>query len=60
MDAGTIARLKESVENTRERELAINRHLGYPDDYQRGTLVVHIKWSELEELVKIAEKEVRL
>lgn len=55
MDRGTLARLRESVRYTKEREKAINLHLGKPEDYEKGSLCVHIRWDDLEALLDIAE-----
>jgi hypothetical protein len=34
----TIFRLTELVEDAKKREVEVNRHLGYTDDYQKGPL----------------------
>ena len=55
MDRGKLAKLKADVEYAKAREKALNSHLGRPEDFERGSLVVLVRWDLLEELVRIAE-----
>lgn len=57
MDRATLTKLKVDVHNAEEREKAMNRHLGYEEDYQRGSLAVLVRWDHLAELIAIAEGE---
>lgn len=57
MDRSTLAKLKVDVHNAEEREKAINLHLGYKEDYQRGSLAILIRWDHLADLIAIVEGE---
>jgi len=50
-----LSEMWHKVAEAEQREIELNRHLGYPDDYQRGSLSVSIKWSDLKALLDEVE-----
>jgi hypothetical protein len=48
----TIYRLTELVEDAKKREVELNRHLGYPDDWQKGSLSLLVRWDDIDLLLK--------
>jgi len=39
-----VTTLRAAVEDAKTREVALNRHLHHPDDYERGSLAIQIRW----------------
>jgi hypothetical protein len=50
-----LSEMRRKVTDAEKREIELNRRLGYPDDYQRGSLSVSLKWGDLKELLDEAE-----
>jgi len=50
-----LSEMWHKVAEAEQREIELNQHLGYPDDYQRGSLSVSIKWSDLKALLDVVE-----
>jgi len=46
------ARLTEAINEAKEREVKMNRHLGYADDHRKGSLVVTLRWDDAETLLE--------
>ena len=46
-----IPALKKLIDDTKEREVYLNMHLGHADDYKKGSLAVSLRWDVLEILV---------
>lgn len=55
-DKELIARLREEVEETKIKEVELNRHLKYKDDHHKGSLAITLRWSYLERILDLAEK----
>lgn len=47
-----VRRLTEAVNEAKEREVKMNRHLGYADDHQKGSLAVTLRWDDVETLLE--------
>ena len=48
-----VKQLREAVEETKAREVEINRHLGRPLDEFAGSLAVSVRWDQLEKLLDL-------
>lgn len=44
-------RLTKAVNEAKEREVKINQHLGYADDYQLGSMSVTLRWDDVQTLL---------
>jgi len=51
-----LGEFRRKIEVAKVREVWLNKHLGHPGDYQKGTLVLTMRWSDAEKLLKLAEK----
>ncbi len=47
-----VRRLTEAVNKAKEQEVEMNRHLGYADDYQKGSLAVTLRWDDVAALLE--------
>jgi len=47
-----VLRLTKAVNEAKEREVKMNRHLGYADDYQLGSMAVSLRWDDVATLLE--------
>lgn len=47
-----VRRLTKAVNQAKEREVELNRHLGHADDYCKGSLAVSLRWDDVAALLE--------
>ena len=45
-----VATVRKKIEESKAKELEINRHFGHADDYERGSMAVTMRWDTAESL----------